>query len=172
MIKDSGKRMVMAGMVRDTAEDKTNYDLALDGPMFERWAEHLTAGAKKYAERNWMGAHTPEERKRFRESAIRHFIQWLHGETDEDHAAAVFFNINGVEYVDEKLKDNATELRELLDELNVKRPTYTRTGPADRRKCQHPAKAMQEGWRRMAAAGRRKSDKPYDDQPFCRGVKS
>src|SRR5689334_11815910 len=95
-IKDSGERKQFAsGMVRDTATDKTDFTLVFDGPMFERWAEHLTKGARKYAKRNWMKAAGAEELDRFKESAVRHFIQWLRGDTDEDHAAAVFFNING-----------------------------------------------------------------------------
>lgn len=99
-IRDSGERMEFeSGMVRDVATDKINYLLIFDGPMLDRWAAHLTAGAKKYSARNWMLASGPEEYERFRESAARHFRQWLAGETDEDHAAAVFFNINGAEYV-------------------------------------------------------------------------
>ena len=99
-IKDSGERQQFAGgMVRDVATDKTDYSLILDGPMFTRWAEHLTNGAKKYEKRNWMKASSSAEYDRFRESALRHFIQWYNGDTDEDHAAAVFFNINGAEYV-------------------------------------------------------------------------
>lgn len=99
-IKDSGKReQYDSGMVRDTAEGKTDYSLVLDGPMFLRWAEHLTNGAKKYAKRNWMNARGQAEKDRFKESALRHFIQWYNGEDDEDHASAVFFNINGAEYV-------------------------------------------------------------------------
>ncbi len=31
-------------------------------------------------------------------------MQWYGGNTDEDHAAAVIFNINGWEYVSEKLE--------------------------------------------------------------------
>jgi hypothetical protein len=46
-----------------------------------------------------MKARGLEEYERFRESAFRHFLQWFNGETDEDHAAAVYFNINGAEYV-------------------------------------------------------------------------
>ena len=104
-IKDSGKREEFAsGMVRDVTGDKTDYTLILDGPMFERWAVHLTKGAKKYAKRNWMKASGNEEYERFKESALRHFIQWFRGERDEDHAAAVFFNINGAEYLEEKRK--------------------------------------------------------------------
>ena len=99
-VKDSGKRMEFdSGMVRDTTEGKTRYDLVLDGPMFTRWAEHLTKGAEKYAARNWMKASGDAELDRFRESALRHFVQWYYGQVDEDHASAVFFNINGAEYV-------------------------------------------------------------------------
>ena len=102
-IKDSGRRQAFSsGMVRDVADGKIDYTLVFDGPMFERWAEHLDKGAKKYDKRNWMLAAGDEERERFRESALRHFLQWFRGETDEDHAAAVFFNINGAEYVKDK----------------------------------------------------------------------
>lgn len=105
VIKDSGKReQFSSGMVRDISGNKTDYTLILDGPMFERWAIHLTNGAKKYAKRNWMKAAGEEEYNRFKESALRHLIQWFHGERDEDHAAAVFFNINGAEYVKEKME--------------------------------------------------------------------
>ena len=103
-IKDSGKRLKFeSGMVRDVTEGKIDFTLIMDGPMFDRWAEHLTAGAKKYAARNWMQANGEAELDRFRESALRHMIQWFRGDTDEDHAAAVFFNINGAEYVKERM---------------------------------------------------------------------
>jgi hypothetical protein len=104
-IKDSGERQQFAsGMVRDTQGGKTDYWRALDGPMFERWAEHLTKGAVKYPDvaplvPNWTLAEGAEEIARFKASALRHFLQWFRGETDEDHAAAVFFNINGAEHV-------------------------------------------------------------------------
>ncbi len=103
VIKDSGKREEFtSGMVRDTTEGKTDYLLTRDGPMYQRWAIHLTNGAKKYDKRNWMkGAGSPEL-ERAKESAARHFEQWLSGETDEDHAAATFFNINQVEYLKAK----------------------------------------------------------------------
>ena len=94
----------ISGMVRDITEGKTDYTLIMDGPMFDRWAVHLTKGAKKYAKRNWMKANGDAEYERFKESALRHFIQWFRGERDEDHAAAVFFNINGAEYLEEKRK--------------------------------------------------------------------
>lgn len=108
-IKDSGKREEFAsGMVRDTATDKIDFLRVMEGPMFDRWAEHLSKGAIKYPDikpgvANWTLASGEAELARFRKSAMRHFRQWLRGDTDEDHAAAVFFNINGAEYVRGKL---------------------------------------------------------------------
>jgi hypothetical protein len=106
LVKDSGERRSFeSGMVRDTAAGKTDYTLIVDGPMLERWAVHLTKGAAKYAKRNWMQANGQAELERFMESAMRHFLQWFRGETDEDHASAVFFNVNGAEFVKGKLRE-------------------------------------------------------------------
>lgn len=100
IVKDSGQRETFSGgMQRDVTTGKIDASLCLDGPMFDRWAVHLTKGAVKYDKRNWMKAAGEEEFNRFRESALRHFLQWFRGEVDEDHAAAVYFNINGAEYV-------------------------------------------------------------------------
>jgi len=108
-IKDSGKRQSFeSGMVRDTSEGKIDYTLVLDGPMFQRWAEHMTKGAVKYEKRNWMKAQGQAELDRFKESALRHFIQWLRGDVDEDHASSVYFGINGAEYVKVKMRDGQT----------------------------------------------------------------
>lgn len=103
-VKDSGERSQFAsGMQRDVTIGKCRYDLAFDGPMLARYAEHLTKGALKYEPRNWMKANSQAELDRFRESAIRHFVQWVRGDKDEDHAAAVWFNINGYEYTRERM---------------------------------------------------------------------
>ena len=66
-VKDSGARQQFeSGMVRDITDGKTDYALVLDGPMFERWAVHLTKGAVKYEKRNWMKASGAEELERSR----------------------------------------------------------------------------------------------------------
>jgi len=105
MIKDLGERKVFSsGMQRDVTTGKILFRLVLKGPMFNRWAQQLTLGAIKYGVDNWMKAEGQEELDRFEDSAMRHFVQWMNGETDEDHAAAVFFNINGAEYVKDRLK--------------------------------------------------------------------
>lgn len=98
--KDSGERKEFdSGMVRDTTTGKTLWHLVASGPMLQRFAELLTRGAEKYTPDNWLRAEGDEEADRFKESAFRHFMQWYYGADDEDHAAAVWFNINGFEYV-------------------------------------------------------------------------
>ena len=108
--KDSGKRQsYSSGMRRDLQDGKPRYDLVLPlkmkENMFKRWAELMGRGAIKYGERNWELAKTQEEADRFKQSALRHMMQWFNGDTDEDHAAAVYFNIQCYEYVMERLVD-------------------------------------------------------------------
>lgn len=103
-VKDSGRREDFAsGMRRDVEDDKPDYTLIRKGPLFRRWAEHLTKGARKYGRHNWTLACSDEEMERFQRSASRHFEQWIDGERDEDHAAAVIFNLNAYEYVRDRL---------------------------------------------------------------------
>ena len=102
--KDSGERhRYDSGMQRDVTEDKVKWHLILSGPMLVRWAELMTRGAYKYDDNNWMKANSVEEQERFKASAMRHFMQWVTGADDEDHAAAVIFNMNGYEYVKDKI---------------------------------------------------------------------
>jgi phytoene dehydrogenase-like protein len=98
--KDSGQRVEFdSGMRRDVQEGKPRFDLLRPegvpyaDQFLTRCAELLGRGAEKYGDRNWELANSLEELARFRSSAARHFEQWLNGERDEDHAAAVFFNL-------------------------------------------------------------------------------
>jgi hypothetical protein len=111
--KDSGARETYeSGMVRDTQEGKPRFDLLfVEGLPYNkqpvtRLAELLQRGAEKYGERNWQKANSTEELDRFKASAMRHAVQWLCGEDDEDHAMAVVFNIFAAEFVKEILKNN------------------------------------------------------------------
>jgi dATP/dGTP diphosphohydrolase, N-terminal len=104
--KDSGHCSEYAsGMVRDTQDGKPRFNLLFplgvpyEAQMITRLAALLERGMNKYGWRNWENANSDEELIRFKESAHRHFIQWLTGETDEDHAAAAMFNILAAEFV-------------------------------------------------------------------------
>ena len=113
--KDSGERQEYdSGMVRDLQDGKPDFSLILtDAPYEEqlltRWAALMERGAGKYGRRNWQKANSQEELERFKASAFRHFVQWVSGETDEDHAAAVLFNINAAEFVKYKLNNRTTD---------------------------------------------------------------
>ena len=110
VVKDSGARHTFAsGMVRDTQENKIDWWRTRIGPMLKRWAAHVTKACVKYPDvspgvPNWTLANGPEELQRFKASADRHFAQWMAGDVDEDHAAAVIFNVNGAEFVKERMK--------------------------------------------------------------------
>lgn len=109
--ESGGKRTTFSsGMVRDSAAGRVQYWRILEGPMFDRWAHHLTKASARYPDvqlgrANWTLANSRDEYQRFKESAFRHFISWYRGETNEDHAAAIFFNVNGAEYVKEQLQE-------------------------------------------------------------------
>lgn len=109
--KDSGSReQYSTGMQRDTEDGKARFDLLfpLGVPYSEQFltriAELMTRGAVKYVPRNWERANTDEEMERFRSSAARHFMQWMTGDTDEDHASAVFFNLLAFETTKYKME--------------------------------------------------------------------
>lgn len=111
--KDSGERETYeSGMCRDTQDGKYRFDLLLvEGQPYEdqfltRFAALLERGAAKYGERNWQLAEGDEELARFKASALRHIVQWVCGEVDEDHPAGVAFNLMAAEYVKWK-RDNA-----------------------------------------------------------------
>lgn len=101
--KDSGRRKEYdSGMRRDSNEGKPDYTLIYE-PMLTRWAELMTRGAEKYGRRNWELANSEEELERFKASAYRHFVQAMRGDTDEDHYAAVYFNIAAIVRLEDML---------------------------------------------------------------------
>lgn len=109
---DSGKHETYnSGMRRDTQEGKPRFDLIVpkslpyEATMLTRWAYLMARGAKKYGDRNWEKGNGFEELDRAKASALRHMMQWLSGETDEDHAAAVFFNVAAAEYFGYQIRE-------------------------------------------------------------------
>lgn len=104
--KDSGKRVDFpSGMRRDTDEGKPRYDL-IDEPFLTRLAQLMARGAIKYGEENWRLANSQEELKRFQASGFRHFVQWIRGDEDEDHMAAVAYNLMAAEYVKRRINES------------------------------------------------------------------
>lgn len=104
--KDSGERQQWAsGMKRDVQTGKPRFALMwtkrqpYHEQMVTRYAKLLARGAEKYEDRNWEEGCGQEELDYAMESLGRHTAQLICGETDEDHAAAVWFNTQLIEYI-------------------------------------------------------------------------
>ena len=89
-VKDSGKRQdFVTGSVRDTNEGKPRYDLISPIALY-RLAMHTANGAVKYGDRNWERG---QPLNRYIESLERHLQRMKVGLLDEDHEAAIMWNI-------------------------------------------------------------------------------
>lgn len=90
IIKDSGERTDFGtGAVRDMHAGKGRCDL-LPANALLRLAKHFETGAEKYGDRNWelgIPCHS------FADSALRHYLKYMAGETDEDHLIAAVWNL-------------------------------------------------------------------------------
>lgn len=92
-LQDGGDRQTFqSGAMREPEDGKLRYDLIPPEPL-RRLALNMTKGAEKYGPHNWnKGMPT----SRMLSAAMRHLEQARMGMTDEDHLAAVVFNIFGI----------------------------------------------------------------------------
>jgi len=89
-VKDSGARQdFCTGSRRDTRNGKGRFDL-ITTIALRRLAKHYENGAVKYGDHNWAKG---QPLSRYLDSCFRHLIGVLEGLEDEDHAAAVAWNI-------------------------------------------------------------------------------
>lgn len=101
-LNDSGARTkAETGYLKEPDGDRRDFSwvLELEGfelvprEMIERMAAHMVKGAQKYVPENWRLGTSPSSLTQFRRSLSRHVFQWFHNENDEDHAAAITFNL-------------------------------------------------------------------------------
>ncbi|MEU7318444.1 hypothetical protein [Streptomyces sp. NPDC007083] len=102
--KDSGSRDEHSpGMQREPDGDRPGFNLLV--PEAVSYDHHLLTCCPALMARssvtcspgNCERADSPAKVKRTRTIALRHSIRWMSGERDEDHAAAVVFNILATE---------------------------------------------------------------------------
>ena len=111
-VKDSGERQEFeTGSRRDTRCGKGRYDLIPAYPMY-RLARHFENGAVKYGDRNWEKG---QPLSRYLDSCMRHLWKVINGDNDEDHEAAVAWNIFA--YMHTLNVINEGTLPESLDDL-------------------------------------------------------
>lgn len=77
-------------------------------------SRHCEAGALRYGDRNWEHG---QPMSWFVDSAYRHFLQFLAGETGEDHLKAVAWNILGALETRERVAEGL--LPEVLMDLEL-----------------------------------------------------
>lgn len=96
--KDSGQRQEFeTGAKRDIQVGKPRPDLISPHALL-RLGALMGRGADKYGERNWEKG---MPYSRFYASAMRHMLQWGKGDRDEDHLAAVCFNLMAIMHFEE-----------------------------------------------------------------------
>lgn len=111
VLKDSGdRRQYESGAVRDRAVGKGRFDLIPSQAMF-RLARHFEAGAIKYSDRNWEKGMPISV---YVDAALRHIEKYKDGWNDEDHLAAVLWNIASIMHHEQKMPD----LMDLPDRMN------------------------------------------------------
>lgn len=107
-LKDSGQReLYITGAVRDNGESKGRFDLISTQALL-RLSRHYEAGAKKYSDRNWEKGMPIG---RMVSAAMRHLVKYMAGANDEDHLAAVLWNVAAImhyEYYKPELQDLPT----------------------------------------------------------------
>lgn len=102
MIKDSGERSVYStGAQRDNHTGKGRFDLISLQGLFRlaRWYE---LGAQKYNDRNWEKGMNIS---RYSDAAFRHLLKYIAGCDDEDHLAAVAWNVMAIMHHEEKFPE-------------------------------------------------------------------
>lgn len=99
------------GGVRSSDEGKPKFEylLAPDMPYNEqviaRIANRMEAGAKYYGENNYGLMNTEDALKRAKSSLLRHTMQFINGESDEDHLAAIGCNILMISKIEHNIKN-------------------------------------------------------------------
>lgn len=111
-VKDEQPRAKFdGGGVRDGSPKTERFELTwtLDDPyedqMLTRYAAWMARGAEKYADRNWESFKGEDALEHAKGSLLRHVFKFLAGMEDEDHAAAVWFNVHAIDRVRRRMKN-------------------------------------------------------------------
>ena len=105
--KDSGVREKYdTGAQRDTQDGKPRFDL-IPVTALKRLADLYYRGSVKYNEHNWRSGILMS---RCFSSAFRHLMQFAAGDKDEDHAAAVCFNLFCIMHFEEMKRTDLDDM--------------------------------------------------------------
>ena len=100
-IKDGEMTVFASGAVRDKKTGKGRCDL-LPACVLLRLAKHYERGAERFGPYNWQKGIPCHS---FVDSALRHLLKFMDGQTDEDHLIAAIWNLCGLAWTEEKLPE-------------------------------------------------------------------
>ena len=101
-LNDTGQRSTYdSGAVRENVSGKGRFDL-IPFQAIMRLAQHYENGAEKYSPRNWEKGMPIS---RYCDAAMRHLIKYIDGWDDEDHLAAVMWNVAAIMHHEAELPD-------------------------------------------------------------------
>lgn len=102
MLNDTGQRSnYETGAVRENVGGKGRFDLVPFQALM-RLAQHYENGRDKYSERNWEKGMPIS---RYYDAAMRHLIKYGDGWNDEDHLAAVLWNVAAIMHHEAELPE-------------------------------------------------------------------
>ena len=93
----STNRKFETGAQRDSDIGKPRMSLVPQEELI-RVMDHYRKGGEKYGINNWKQGMTTSV---FYDSAQRHLLKWWQGDTDEDHMAAVVWNVLGAMWTEQ-----------------------------------------------------------------------
>jgi hypothetical protein len=93
----------VSDLLREDKTGKPDFTIVPFGPL-TRIANRFTEGAKKYERDNYKCC-TLDQLQTYRESALRHLMQYVDGQDSEDHLSAAAVNIMILMYVEDKYKE-------------------------------------------------------------------
>lgn len=95
-----------SGAVRDSQEGKEQYIETISWTAFRRYAQYMTGKREKYGQGNFKKGIPIES---YENSLLRHVVKYLTNkheagdlEPDEDHLAAIVFNVFGIMHEEER----------------------------------------------------------------------
>lgn len=97
------------GAIRDTQEGKIDFTETIAWESFGRYAAYMTEKAKKYGKGNFLKGIPIES---YEKSMLRHVHKYMVNkqggdlERDQDHLAAIVFNVFGIMLEEERNKRN------------------------------------------------------------------
>lgn len=90
-LKDEAMNGPIPRLLREDKSEKVDYSYLVElKPLIDRICNRLTEGEKKYARLNWRECKDPLT---YKQSAMRHTMQYMWGERDEDHGIAAVINL-------------------------------------------------------------------------------